>query len=84
MPSFCLATSAPITHGIGNCKRSLKRLKKIAGMQRMNGRPLIDDSRFRDRIAQVELELMALRSPTCECCRPRRASRVHRALRRRY
>ncbi len=26
----------------------------------VNGRPLIEDARFRDRIAQVELELMAL------------------------
>ncbi len=46
--------------GIGNCKRGLKRLKKIAATQLMNGRPLIEDSRFRDRIAWVELELTAL------------------------
>ena len=46
--------------GIGNCKRGLKRLKKIATTQLMNGRPLIEDSRFRDRIARVELELTAL------------------------
>jgi alkylation response protein AidB-like acyl-CoA dehydrogenase len=46
--------------GIGHCKRNLKRLKTIAAAQMTNGRPLIEDSRFRDRIAQVELELMAL------------------------
>jgi alkylation response protein AidB-like acyl-CoA dehydrogenase len=57
---FLLGHERTNNAGIGNCKRSLKRLKKIAGTQRMNGRPLIEDSRFRDRIAQVELELMAL------------------------
>jgi alkylation response protein AidB-like acyl-CoA dehydrogenase len=46
--------------GIGHCKRALKRLKEIATRQLHNGRPLIEDPRFRDRIAQVELDLMAL------------------------
>src|SRR6202789_94134 len=46
--------------GIGICKRALKKLKEIAAEQMSNGRPLIEDSRFRDRIAQVEMELMAL------------------------
>jgi len=57
---FLLGHERTNNAGIGNCKRSLRRLKKIAGTQMMNGRPLIEDSRFRDRIAQVELELMAL------------------------
>jgi hypothetical protein len=46
--------------GIGACKRALKKLKEIAAGQISNGRPLIQDIRFRDRIALVELELMAL------------------------
>jgi alkylation response protein AidB-like acyl-CoA dehydrogenase len=46
--------------GIGMCKQALKKLKEIAAEQLSNGRPLIEDSRFRDRIAQVEMELMAL------------------------
>ncbi|MFZ1905297.1 MAG: acyl-CoA dehydrogenase family protein [Steroidobacteraceae bacterium] len=46
--------------GVGHCKRSLAQLKMIATAQSINGRPLIEDARFRDRIAQVELELMAL------------------------
>jgi alkylation response protein AidB-like acyl-CoA dehydrogenase len=46
--------------GVGNCKRSLAQLKTIAAEQRVSGRPLIEDARFRDRIARVELELMAL------------------------
>jgi alkylation response protein AidB-like acyl-CoA dehydrogenase len=46
--------------GIGNCKRALSQLKQIAATQIANGRPLLEEVRFRDRIAQVELELMAL------------------------
>ena len=46
--------------GIGNCKRALSQLKQIAATQVANGRPLLEEVRFRDRIAQVELELMAL------------------------
>ena len=57
---FLLGHERTNNAGIGHCKRSLKRLKKIAGVQLMNGRPLIEDSRFRDSVAQVELELMAL------------------------
>jgi alkylation response protein AidB-like acyl-CoA dehydrogenase len=57
---FLLGHERTNNAGIGNCKRALKLLKKIAAAQMMNGRPLIEDSRYRDRIAQVELELMAL------------------------
>ncbi len=49
---------------IGFCKRELKRLKQIARMQRSGDRPLIEDVRFRDRIAQLELELMAMEITT--------------------
>jgi alkylation response protein AidB-like acyl-CoA dehydrogenase len=45
---------------IGACKRSLEKLKAIAAAQPAGGRPLIEDTRFRDRIARVEMELMAL------------------------
>src|SRR6202521_1095067 len=57
---FLLSHERTNNAGIGGCKRALKKLKEIAGEQIANGRPLIEDSRFRDRIAQVELELMAL------------------------
>ncbi|EIT70554.1 MULTISPECIES: acyl-CoA dehydrogenase family protein [Hydrocarboniphaga] len=46
--------------GIGDSKAALRKLKKIASQERAGGRPLIENARFRDRIAQVELELMAL------------------------
>ncbi|MCK9379484.1 MAG: acyl-CoA dehydrogenase family protein [Sulfuritalea sp.] len=45
---------------VGRSKAALKRLKQLAHREFANGRPLIEDQRFRDRIAQVELELMAL------------------------
>jgi alkylation response protein AidB-like acyl-CoA dehydrogenase len=46
--------------GVGASKRELKKLKGIARRERSGGRPLIEDARFRDRIAQVEIELLAL------------------------
>jgi alkylation response protein AidB-like acyl-CoA dehydrogenase len=46
--------------GVGYCKRWLKQLKHIASEERSAGKPLIADARFRDKIARVELELMAL------------------------
>jgi alkylation response protein AidB-like acyl-CoA dehydrogenase len=48
---------------IANVPRSkamLRRLKDIARTEHSNGRPLIEDARFRDKIAQVEIELTAL------------------------
>ena len=46
---------------VGRSKRWLKQLKQVARQQNgSDGRPLIEDLRFRDRIAQVEIELMAL------------------------
>ncbi len=47
--------------GVGFCKRWLKQLKQYAGAQpATGGQPLIEDSRFRDKVAQVEIDLMAL------------------------
>jgi alkylation response protein AidB-like acyl-CoA dehydrogenase len=57
---FLLTHERTNNAGIGSCKRALKKLKEVAAQQRAGGRPLMEDPRFRDRIAQVELELMAL------------------------
>ena len=46
--------------GIGGSQRELRRLKDMAHEIRRNGRPLIEDAVFVDRIAQVEMELDAL------------------------
>jgi alkylation response protein AidB-like acyl-CoA dehydrogenase len=41
-------------------KKMLRRLRDIARAEQANGKPLIEDPRFRDRIAQVEIDLAAL------------------------
>lgn len=46
--------------GVGRSKAALKRLKSIARRETADGRPLIEDQRFRDKIAQLEMELTAL------------------------
>ena len=45
---------------VGHSKRVLARLKTMAALERANGRPLIEDQRFRDRVARVEIDLTAL------------------------
>jgi alkylation response protein AidB-like acyl-CoA dehydrogenase len=45
--------------GIGMCKRLLTRLKDVALRETSRGRPLIESSRFRERIARIEIELLA-------------------------
>jgi len=46
--------------GVGASKRELARLKRIASEERKNGKPLLADPGFAARVAQVEVELMAL------------------------
>ncbi len=46
--------------GIGLAKRQLNRLKRLAASETSDGRPLIEKPRFRDRIATLEIELLAL------------------------
>ena len=46
--------------GVGRCKRIVKRLHNVAKQAKSNGKPLIEDMRFRDRLAQDEIELRAL------------------------
>jgi alkylation response protein AidB-like acyl-CoA dehydrogenase len=45
--------------GIGMCKRLLRRLRETARTEIKRGRPLIEDPRFRDRIARLEIELLS-------------------------
>jgi alkylation response protein AidB-like acyl-CoA dehydrogenase len=46
--------------GIGGSKRELARLKRIAATERKHGRPIAEDPAFAARLAQVEIDLMAL------------------------
>ncbi|MCL4182200.1 MAG: acyl-CoA dehydrogenase family protein [Burkholderiaceae bacterium] len=57
---FLLGFERMNTGRIGGSRRELAKLKKLAGAQRKNGRPLIEDTRFRDRLSRIEIELMAL------------------------
>jgi alkylation response protein AidB-like acyl-CoA dehydrogenase len=50
--------------GVGASKRELARLKEIARQETKNGRPLLEDPLFAARVAQVEMELMALEITT--------------------
>ena len=45
---------------IGNSKRELKVLKRLALRKQVNGAPLLNDPQFAARVADVEIELMAL------------------------
>lgn len=46
--------------GVGVSRRELARLKALAAQQRRAGRPLLEEPRFRARLAQVEIDLNAL------------------------
>jgi pimeloyl-CoA dehydrogenase large subunit len=45
---------------IGTSKARIRRLKEIAALERIGDKPLIEDERFRTKIAAVEVELKAL------------------------
>lgn len=45
---------------VGRSKAQLARLKEIAGAEMANGRPLIEDRRFREKVAALEIDLLAL------------------------
>jgi alkylation response protein AidB-like acyl-CoA dehydrogenase len=46
--------------GVAHSKEQIKRLKQIAGAERAGDRSLLETPRFRDKIADVEIKLMAL------------------------
>jgi alkylation response protein AidB-like acyl-CoA dehydrogenase len=47
---------------VGRSKKQLERVKEIAGLELSDGRPLIEQDRFRDKVAGVEINLLALES----------------------
>ena len=46
----------------GRLKRELGQVRSIAANESSNGAPLIEDERFRERIAEVEVDLLAIES----------------------
>ena len=45
---------------VGRSKRELRYLKQMAAQEMQDGKPLIEDVRFRDKIARLEIDIMAL------------------------
>lgn len=45
---------------VGGSKRELAKLKKIAAVEQADGRPLAQNARFRDKMSEIEVDLMAL------------------------
>src|ERR1700710_886129 len=45
---------------VGVSKQRVRRLKELAALELSQGRPLIEDRRFREKIAAIEIELKAL------------------------
>jgi alkylation response protein AidB-like acyl-CoA dehydrogenase len=46
--------------GVGNSKRKIRQLKSLAARETRLGRPLLNEPLFRARLADVEIELLAL------------------------
>ncbi len=46
--------------GLGHCHRELGILKDMAARAQTRGKPLLQDSRMRDRISRIEVDIMAL------------------------
>ena len=57
---FLLGHERLNTARIGTSRRELERLKDYAARQRAGGRSLMEDTRFRDKVTRLEVELMAL------------------------
>ena len=57
---FLLGYERMNTARVGTSKRELERLKALAAREMKDGKPLIDDTRFRDRVSRLEVELLAL------------------------
>ena len=57
---FLLEHERNSTAGVAASFRLLGHLKELAAQQRVNGKTLIDDERFAEKIASVEIELTAL------------------------
>ncbi|MDH3919736.1 MAG: acyl-CoA dehydrogenase family protein [Rhodospirillales bacterium] len=47
---------------VGRSKKQLRRVREIAARELSEGRPLIEQDRFREKIAEVEVDLLALES----------------------
>ena len=59
-PSSCSATSAPASPASASPRSASAASRSLPACEQSGGKPLIDDERFRAKIAAVEIELKAL------------------------
>ena len=45
---------------VGLSKERIRRIKQLAAVEQANGRPILEDERFREKLAALEVELKAL------------------------
>jgi hypothetical protein len=57
---FLLGHERMNTARIGTSRRELEHLEAFAAAQRRDGKPLLEDVRFRDKLSRLEIELTAL------------------------
>ena len=63
---YLLARERVQTAEVPRNKLYLSRLRAIAGIEQRDGRPLIDDPVFGERVAQAEIDLIALESAVAQ------------------
>ena len=59
---FLLGHERTSIAAVGRSKAQLSRLKTIASAEEQDGKPLIEDATFREKIASIEIDLLALES----------------------
>jgi pimeloyl-CoA dehydrogenase large subunit len=57
---FLLGSERTNIARVGVSKERIRRIKELAARTRVDGRPLMDDEHFREKLAAVEVELKAL------------------------
>lgn len=57
---FLLSHERTSIAGIGHCHRELQNLKRCAAAAPHNGKSMLEEPRMRDKIARIEMEIMAL------------------------
>lgn len=57
---YLLGHERTVIAGVAASKQQMRRLKSIAGQELSEGDPLWHDARFRDRVAETEIDLLAL------------------------
>ena len=57
---FLLTNERTVSAEVPHTKSDIVALRRIATAERRNGRPLIEDAAFRSKIAQLEIDMLAL------------------------